>query len=132
VESRGDLLGFVAGELAAADLDQARRMAVALTPAEGRGQGLWKVATAWGRTAPETALAWARSMPAGDRDGCIVDVLGAWAERDADAALAQVGAIASEERRSDALVVIQASRMGAERARLRKSLLGREEGKQSP
>jgi hypothetical protein len=131
-ESRGRLIGIAAGELAATDLDRARRTVVALTANEGRSDGLYRVARAWAQTAPETALAWARSMPAAERDACIVDVLGAWAERDADAALAQVGSIADEERRSDAILAIHASRMGAERARLRKSLLGPEEGKQSP
>jgi len=128
-ESRGSLVGFAAGELAATDLERARRMAAPLTESQGRSHALYKVATAWGRTAPESALAWAKSMPVEERDQRIVDVLAAWAERDADAALAQVGTIADEEKRTLALESIHESRRGAERAKLRKSLLRREEGK---
>jgi hypothetical protein len=102
---------------------------MALTDAGGRGEALYGVATAWGRTAPETALAWALSMPAGERDRCILQVLSAWAEKDADAAMTHVGDIVDEETRGDALREIHASHMGSERARLRESLLRREEGK---
>jgi hypothetical protein len=46
--------------------------------------------------------------------------------------MAHLGEIVDEEAHGDALRAIHSSRMGTERARLRKSLLGREEGKQSP
>jgi RNA polymerase sigma factor (sigma-70 family) len=131
-ESRGRLVGLAVAELAPSDLDRARRTAMTLTEQAGRGEALYGVATAWGRTAPETALAWARSMPSQERDGCISNVLVAWAEKDADAARAQLGDILNEETRGETLLAIHASRMGTERARLRESLLRREEGKQSP
>jgi hypothetical protein len=58
-----------------------------------------------------------------------LQVLSAWAEKDADAAMTHVGDIVDEETRGDALREIHASHMGSERARLRESLLRREEGK---
>jgi RNA polymerase sigma factor (sigma-70 family) len=127
-EAKDDLLGTLVGELAATDLERAWRMAADLSPLS-RSRATYGIATAWAQTAPETALAWARSMPGRERDWCIRHVLSAWAKRDADAALAQVSSIGDEVARVEATRAIHESRIWAARAKLRTSLLGREEGK---
>jgi RNA polymerase sigma factor (sigma-70 family) len=127
-ESRGRLVGYAAAGLAETDLDRARRLALQLTEAGGRSSAITGVAAAWGRTEPQAALVWARSLPAPERDYCIATVLAAWAERDADAALAEVDSVPDEETRFDTVQAIQRNRMGALRMKLRESLLLRKEG----
>jgi RNA polymerase sigma factor (sigma-70 family) len=119
--------------LAAEDPDLALRAAARLRDNEGRVQTLKEIGAEWAKKAPDLALAWAKSRsPIDERDHYIQAVLGGVAERDADQAQRELASIVDDELKEFARQEIEENKLLAKRKALRKSLLHREEGKQSP
>jgi RNA polymerase sigma factor (sigma-70 family) len=130
VPSAGDrtrILSGAAVALAPKDLDLARRVALSLEPGNDKDGTLRSIASIWAKSSPESAMAWCRTLPDSARGVAMLNVLGVWGGKDSAAALAQVDSL-PEEFRDQARGWIENGRVTAQRAALRKKLLG-EEGK---